>query len=226
MKIYRISILTLYCVCLAHGTSGASSLVEGSFELAPRLSPNVHNGRRLFSYCIDCHGPKAWGSPAQLVPQTAGQHASVIIKQLQDINAGKRAAEPMIPYARPDLLGGAQGAADIAGYLSSLPMTPAPMMGRGDQLGYGGAIYRTYCARYCHGQNGEGDARKKKPRIQGQHYNYLLRQLKHIRDGVRRNADKAMVRRLQDMNDGQLEALADFVSRMRTQPSFGVSRNR
>ncbi len=121
----------------------------------------------------------------------------------------------MIPYARPDLLGGAQGIADVAGYLSGLPTTPNPQVGPGKNTGYGGAMYRVYCARLCHGQDGEGDAVTGKPRIRGQHYGYLFRQLKNIRDGVRRNANKAMVRRLQGVSDGQLEALADYVSRMR-----------
>ncbi len=214
MKRPLVTLSTLLISCLAQAANNSFGPADDGFAQAHRLPANIDNGGRLFSYCIECHGPRAWGSADKLVPQTAGQHAGVIIKQLQDINAGNRAAKRMIPYARPDLLGGSQGAADVAAYLSGLPMTPTPMTGRGDQLAYGGAMYRTYCARFCHGRNGEGDARTKKPRIQGQHYNYLLRQLKHIRDGIRRNANQAMVRRLQGMEDAQLEALADFVSRM------------
>jgi cytochrome c553 len=148
------------------------------------------------------------------VPQTAGQHASVVIKQLGDISRGDRDAPRMGPYARPDLLGGAQGIADVAGYLSGLPPNPAPALGPGDQLGYGGALYKTRCARLCHGLHGGGDARTAKPRIQGQHFPYLLRQLRRIRDGQRRNANKAMIRRLQDLPDPALEALADHVARL------------
>jgi len=175
----------------------------------------MNNGQQIFRYCVECHGPKAWGSMENGVPQTAGQHESVIIKQLRDIHTGLREVTPMIPYANPDVLGGAQGIADIAGFLNRLPMTPNPEQGDGKQVEYGGALYKTYCARYCHGKVGEGNAETRKPRIQGQHYTYLLRQLRHIRDGVRRNANKAMVRRLQGMSDSQLEALADFVSRLR-----------
>lgn len=185
------------------------------FDQAKALEPNLNNGQRIFSYCIECHGPKAWGSIANGVPQTAGQHVSVIIKQLRDIHTGLREVTPMIPYANPDLLGGAQGIADIAGFLYRLPMTPDPEQGDGEQVAYGGAIYKTYCARFCHGKDGEGNDATRKPRIQGQHYTYLLRQLRHIRDGVRRNANKAMVRKLQGMTDSQLEALADFVSRLK-----------
>ncbi|MDJ0807839.1 MAG: c-type cytochrome, partial [Gammaproteobacteria bacterium] len=178
------------------------------------LQPNLENGRRIFRYCVECHGPEAWGDLEKEAPQTAGQHASVIIKQLRDIHTGLREVTPMIPFADPNLLGGAQGIADIAGFLNRLPMTPTPEQGDGKQVAYGGSLYKTYCARSCHGKAGEGNAATRKPRIQGQHYTYLLRQLKHIRDGVRRNANKAMVRRLQGMTDDQLAAMADFVSRL------------
>ncbi len=194
---------------------------QGPFSEAFMRVPDLSNGERVFGYCVKCHGPGAWGKGPRGVPQTAGQHATVVIKQLGDIHAGNRRAERMIPYARPDLLGGAQGIADVAGHLSRLPVTPNPMTGPGDELGYGGALYRTYCAHLCHGRHGEGDARTRKPRVQGQHFSYLLRQLQHIRDGVRRNANAAMVRRLQGMTDGQLQALADFLSRLHPSDAQG-----
>ncbi len=199
---------------LTLATAGICS-PQKPFSEALMLPPDLPNGERGFGYCVKCPGPGAWGDGPQGVPQTAGQHATVVIKQLGDIHAGNRRAERMIPYARPDLLGGGQGIADVAGHLSRLPVTQNPMTGPGDELGYGGAMYRTHCARLCHGRHGEGDARTRKPRIQGQHFNYLMRQLQHIRDGVRRNANAAMVRRLQGMTDGQLQALADFLSRLR-----------
>ena len=185
-----------------------------AFSEARRLTPEVENGKRIFRYCIDCHQPNGWGSPAEAIPQTAGQHRSVIIKQLSDIRAGNRDARRMTPYAREDLLGGAQGIADVAGYVSTLPMTPTPSHGNGRDLGGAGAVYKTRCARLCHGMYGEGDDRTVKPRIHGQHYEYLFRQLKLIRDGKRRNANKAMVRRLDGLTDAALSALADYVSRL------------
>lgn len=221
MKNLKFAAYAGFLSSLALLPPGLAASSQGPFSEALMLAPDLFNGERVFGYCVKCHGPGAWGDGTQGVPQTAGQHATVVIKQLGDIHSGNRQAERMIPYARPDLLGGAKGIADVAGHLSRLPMTPHPMTGPGDELGYGGALYRTYCARLCHGRHGEGDARTRKPRIHGQHFSYLLRQLRQIRDGVRRNANAAMARRLQGMTDGQLQALADFLSRLRPPEARG-----
>jgi len=192
-----------------------AATAEHPYERAARLTPDLENGRRIFERCIHCHGPEGWGSPAQAIPQIAGQHRSVITKQLWDIRDGNRDARDMTPFAREDLLEGPQGIADVAGYVSALPMTPQPSRGSGRKVTRGRAIYRTYCAKLCHGGNGEGHPRTYKPRIQGQHYEYLLRQLRLIRDGGRRNANRAMVRRIRGLDDLALGALADYVSRLR-----------
>ena len=103
--------------------------------------------------------------------------------------------------------------ADVAAYISALPMNPEPGIGRGDNLQYGQDLYENSC-EICHGENGEGDDESFFPKIQGQHYNYLLRQLKWIRDGKRRNVYRGMVRRMRRMSDADFEAVADYVSRL------------
>lgn len=191
-----------------------ATMAEHPYESAARLEPKLENGKRIFERCIHCHGPEGWGWPPEAIPQIAGQHQSVLIKQLWDIRDGNRDAREMTPFAREELLEGPQGIADVAGYVASLPMTPQPSHGSGRQLKRGRAVYRTYCAKMCHGANGEGNSRDYTPRIQGQHYEYLLRQLRLIRDGGRRNANRAMVRRIQGVDDRSLVALADYVSRL------------
>ncbi len=48
---------------------------------------------------------------------------------------------------------------------------------------------------------GEGDNEKFYPRIQGQHYEYLLRQYNWIKEGKRRNANPDMVKQIQNFTD-------------------------
>ena len=60
----------------------------------------------------------------------------------------------------------------------------------------GREIYERDCAD-CHGENGEGDVKKHVPAIHGQHYEYLERQYRWIRNGRRRNANKDMVEQIQ-----------------------------
>jgi cytochrome c553 len=59
-------------------------------ERALPLKPNVANGLKIYRTCALCHTPEGWGLQSGLVPQIAGQHRKVIIKQLADIRAGNR----------------------------------------------------------------------------------------------------------------------------------------
>jgi cytochrome c553 len=50
--------------------------------------------------------------------------------------------------------------------------------------------------------------------VAAQHYRYLLRELKFIRDGDRRNANPDMVKRIKAYGDDDLEALADYMAQL------------
>ena len=100
----------------------------------------------------------------------------------------------MYPLAKEDVIGGPQAIADVAAYIDTLPMNPTPGAGKASDEARAEKLFFTKCSG-CHGINGQGDAEKFYPRIHGQHYEYLLRQLKWIQTGKRRNADKVMMRK-------------------------------
>lgn len=52
------------------------------------------------------------------------------------------------------------------------------------------------------------------PLLQGQHYLYLVRQFKWIRDGRRRNADQKMVKQIQRFSNRDITAVMDYISRL------------
>jgi cytochrome c553 len=184
------------------------------FKAALKLDPDPENGRNIYVVCVGCHRPEGWGSTSGVIPQIAGQHPRVIIKQLQHFSKGYRKSPQMSAFANPEVLGGTRGIADVAAYISALPMTPDPSHGDGANLERGGALFRTACGSKCHGKEGEGNDFRLWPRLQGQHYAYLLRQMKLIRDGHRRFADNLMVRRLGRLSEQDLEAVADYLSRI------------
>jgi cytochrome c553 len=157
--------------------------------------------------------PEGWGNKDGTYPQVAGQHASVIIKQLADIRARNRDTPTMLPFAMLAHLQ-LQQIADVAEYLSRLPMTPDNGVGPGADLAHGETLYQANCAD-CHGERGEGDAQKQMPRIQGQHYLYLVRQFEWIRDGKRRNGDEEMIQQIQNFSDRDISAIMDYTSRLR-----------
>jgi cytochrome c553 len=177
------------------------------------LKPDVANGLKIYRECAACHLPEGWGLSSGSVPQIAGQHRQVVIKQLADIRAGNRDNALMAPYASVESIGGAQAVADVSAYIDTLEISVANGKGAGDALELGERLYRENCAR-CHGAAGAGDAAAYVPRIQSQHYKYLVRQFEWIRDGKRRNANPDMVEQIQGFEDRDTHAVLDYVSRL------------
>lgn len=182
-------------------------------EQALALTPSIQNGLEIYRSCAQCHTPEGWGLSNGSVPQLAGQHRKVVIKQLADIRAGNRENRLMLPYSSVESIGGAQAVADVAGYIDTLEISVDTGKGPGDDLELGKRLYQENCVR-CHGEMGEGDNEAYMPRIQAQHYNYLVRQFESIRNGKRRNANPEMVAQIQGFDDREAHALLDYVSRL------------
>jgi cytochrome c553 len=182
-------------------------------EQALNLTPDVARGLEIYRECAACHMPEGWGLAGGSVPQIAGQHRNVIIKQLADIRSGNRDNVLMVPYSSAEAIGGPQAVADVAAYIDTLEISVANRKGPGDDLELGERLYRENCAR-CHGATGEGNNETYVPRIQAQSYGYLLRQFEWIRDGKRRNANPDMVIQIQDFDERKTGAVLDYVSRL------------
>jgi cytochrome c553 len=183
------------------------------YEKALALTPDVANGLAIYRECAACHEPEGWGVTTGSVPQIAGQHRNVVIKQLADFRAGNRDSALMIPYASAESIGGAQAVADVAAYISTLEISVANGQGSGKDLELGKSLYQEHCAD-CHGSSGEGSNDDLVPRIQAQHYKYLMRQFKWIRDGKRRNSSTEMATLAQQFDDREMKAVLDYSSRL------------
>ncbi len=188
-------------------------------EKALGLEPDLENGLEIYRGCAECHTPEGWGMVSGLVPQLAGQHRTVVIKQLADIRAGNRESVLMAPYAAVEVIGGVQAVADVAGYIDTLEISTANGKGSGEDLELGEALYEEHCES-CHGANGEGDAEEAVPRIHAQHFLYLVRQFEWIRDGKRRNANVVMRTQIVGFDERQVHAVLDYVSRLEPPPEF------
>jgi cytochrome c553 len=170
-------------------------------------------GEEGYEVCGACHLPSGAGRPDGTFPQLAGQHPTVLIKQMADIRAGLRDNPTMYPFAIT--LVDPQQLADVAAYISKLciPLDHGRYEGvdAAIQVERGRTLYENEC-KNCHGVNGEGDRDKFYPVIAGQHYKYLLRQMTAIRDGKRRNANPDMVKIIKKYDDDQLVAISAFQS--------------
>lgn len=186
---------------------------EGEKIEALHKKGDVKNGKEAYEVCGACHLPSGAGRPDGTFPQLAGQHSTVLIKQIADIRAGLRDNPTMYPFAAT--LTDPQELADVALYINSLciPSNHGGYEGpdAAIQISKGKDLYEKEC-KECHGTNGEGNKEKFFPVIAGQHYKYLLRQMTEIRDGKRRNANPDMVKIIKKYDDQQLVAISAYQS--------------
>lgn len=206
---------TLATIALGTATCAQAWLeAGGEREEAMHLTPDLENGRDVYEVCAACHLPEGWGTEDGTFPQLAGQQRGVLIKQLADIRAKNRDNPTMYPFALPESIGDAQALADVVGYIEKLPMNPANGVGPGTDLAHGEQLFKDNCVK-CHGEHGEGNLEKYYPRLEGQHYKYMLRQFEWIRDGKRRNANPDMVKQIKGFSDKDMSAVIDFTSRLK-----------
>jgi cytochrome c553 len=196
---------------LAAATPAALPDAAPELVAAIELEADPLHGRQAYATCATCHGPDGAGRADGTFPQLAGQHAQVIMKQLVDIRSGSRDNPLMLPYARR--LMDAQEIADVAGYLAALPAPAETGRGPGTDLERGAALYQRDCSR-CHGDRGRGDGDAFVPALAGQHYGYLLRQVRDIAGGRRHNVRRDIAAIMRRYTDVELQALADYASRL------------
>jgi cytochrome c553 len=185
--------------------------MEGELKEALAKKGDVKRGEETYEICGACHLPTGAGRPDGTFPQLAGQHTTVLIKQMADIRMGLRDNPTMYPFAKE--MTEPQDLADTAAYIQSLciPLDHGKYEGAdaAKQIAAGKALYEKQCVE-CHGKNGEGNKEKFYPVIAGQHYKYLLRQMTEIRDGHRRNANPDMVKVIKPYTNDQLVAISAY----------------
>lgn len=198
---------------------------DREFVNAASLEPDLKRGAAFYQTCAACHGPDGSGTPDGEIPAIAGQHGSVLLKQLTDFRHEQRRDERMQHFSDREHLPGAQELTDVAAYVASLPRFPptADSIGDGSSLGEGASVYFRECER-CHGPLGQGNLLLRRPRLAGQHYDYLLRQLVDTAAGRRPGMDSAHVTRLKNLTPGQLHGVSDYLSRVSPDLS-ATSRN-
>ncbi len=221
-EVSRVKCITLgllasavFAVALPAPRTVVSTQAGARAELQAVLSAvaNAKRGARLFGACAGCHGLRAEGSAEQWTPALAGQHPSVVAKELVDYRYGIRWDFRMERVAASHVTPFAQDIADLAAYLGSLPPAPTGSFGDGEWVAQGRRLYTTLCVS-CHGAEGGGSDARFVPRLAGQRYDYLLRQLHDVVDGRRPNMMAIHDSRLRKLDMEELNGLADYLSRL------------
>jgi len=176
------------------------------------IKGDIVRGEAAFVICQGCHRVGALGRTDGSYPRLAGQHATVLVKQLVDVRTGRRSNPKMLPFA-DHLALSVQDIADIAAYLQQLPVPSDHGQGNGKELILGQQLYERDCAA-CHAPNGMGNASRFFPRLSGQHYRYLVRESQMIRSGERHNANPEMSNVISRYSDEEIAAVADYLTRL------------
>jgi cytochrome c553 len=193
----------------------AAPSVSQENSAALHSHPNLDNGAQLFQTCAACHGASGGGTVDGQIPRIAGQHFSVLVKQIVDYRGDRRWDPRMEHFADQHHLTSAQDIADVAGFVSQLQVRPeTPVgVGSGELLSRGAEVYSSSCAS-CHGKSGDGSERDQIPRVAGQNYEYLRRQIYDAVDGRRPNFPATHIRLLKKLEFDDITGVADYMSRM------------
>lgn len=186
------------------GTAAVAALVVLVSCLSvppPALAaPNAAKGAALSARCAICHGANGF-SVATNIPNLAGQRYGYLLKQLKQFKSGARGNGLMNDIARPlspELM------EDIAAYFASVKVQmvmPKPLP--------------TAECDACHNKNGRSTSATI-PNLAGQHYMYLLRQLRAFKAGTR--TSPIMNAMVKPLSEKQLERLAAYYASMPFRP--------
>jgi cytochrome c553 len=200
---------------LTGGARASEETVDRVTQTALSLDAHPDRGASQFGrYCARCHGPQAQGDAGRANPALAGQRFVYLVRQLADFAGAERDSNTMHRVVAQKELRGPQSWVDIASYLNRTPLSGRAKTGDGTQLVLGRSIFREQCAS-CHRDDACGDGDGFVPSLRNQHYPYLVNQLHKLAEGRRHNVDDELVRFLRNFDDRDIEATADYLSRLR-----------
>lgn len=187
----------------------------------PAVKPDPVKGEALYNNgdasrniiaCVSCHGA-AGNSTITVNPRLAGQHASYLVKQLQDFSSPARANATMSLMAKPL---SNEDMKNLAAYLSvQVPKQGAARnketLELGKRIWRGGIAAKNVpaCAG-CHSPNGAGIP-SQYPRLAGQHQDYTVAQLNSFSSGARSNS-APMVTIAERLSKKEMDAVADYLA--------------
>ena len=213
----------VFIALVVHGTHAASqggATARGSgqdVQAVLQLMPHPTRGREIFRLCASCHGARDTGLPKGWVPEIAGQHVRVIVKQLVDFRHGRRWDLRMEVVAGRHVLKSSQDIVDVASYAASLTPAQPRAVGTGEEARHGQELYEAHCLA-CHGRGGEGSNARFVPRLAAQDYDYLLRQFHDAIDGRRPGLKATHAKLLRSFDAADLEGIAEYLSKLQSAP--------
>lgn len=205
----------MLAVLTVQQASASEESVDDATKAALSLDAHPRHGAQLFvRHCTQCHGAAATGDAAKAVPSLAGQRFAYLVRQLANFAGNERDSSEMHKVVSQAALQQPQAWVDIAAWLNARPVNTAAQTGDGAHLGLGEGIFHEQCAS-CHRADARGDDDGFVPSLRAQHVGYLAGQIRSLGSGRRHNLDENLMRFFRSLEEPDISAVADYLSRLK-----------
>lgn len=156
--------------------------------------------------CTACHGSQG-NSVLPAVPGLAGQSARYIYLQLRDFQEGRRSNELMSPMVKGLTRDEMQ---ELGNWFAAQKPRPQPFQPDAAKARLGKAKADETLCTMCHlgGFAGQNEI----PRVAGQSYEYIVKQLRDFKARARTNDAGSMTSVSSTLNDADIENLAHYIA--------------
>lgn len=189
-------------------------LLTFATAMPAQAGPLDHPSAPKVLVCSACHGFNG-NSPGHAVPNLAGMAPSYFKKAINDYAGGKRPSSEMEPYAKYVLQFGLD---EIADYFASQRRQPPAKIKVDVKALSRGTTLATQCIS-CHGADGEGDAFRAIPKLQGQPALYLKSQMALFASDKRKldDAEQEKIKKtmFKSLDPADFEELAAFYATLK-----------